>query len=143
MGADAAVLTGATLAVGTMLSSLALDTITGGVACLTESALVSAFWFRATLDACAFGRGFASRRDSRSDPAPDLWPDWRTLGLRVAPLAFAQLLRVVGIAARAVGQGKQFPESIAKVKQVAALRTLRRRGHCLGAAGIASNRAHT
>lgn len=60
MGADAAVLTGATLAVGTMLSSLALDTITGGVACLTESALVSAFWFRATLDAFALGRGFAS-----------------------------------------------------------------------------------
>ena len=60
MGADAAVLTGATLAAGTMLSSLALDTTTGGVACLTESALVSAFWFLATLDAFALGRGFAS-----------------------------------------------------------------------------------
>jgi len=64
------VLTGATFVAGTTLSSLALDTTTGVAACLTESALVlafwfpaalvSAFWFRAALDAFALVRGFAS-----------------------------------------------------------------------------------
>lgn len=64
-------------------------------------------------------------------------------GLGAAPLTFAELLGIVRVATRAVGEGKQLAESVAQLEQMTATRALGRGHHGLGATRIASNSAHT